>query len=187
MGDIKYLDLQGLQYYHNLLKQYIAQQGFVSNLTSGDNSITINNNDIRVHVDDATIKVDNTGKLYVNQYNPYSGSNTIDIDQNNNISVIIKSDDKFLSAENTGLHASISLLRYTGANAEAFGLDVKEAYVLVDKNGNPIYGDNNSQVIKIYKNISLNSATYGTTGTAIDSTKDIDKLFIEQSNNNNDG
>lgn len=126
----------------------------------------ISNTNIEVNIDGETIVQDPTTKqikVSSNALTQYIGDedaqqkyaiNVGATDQNNNkkISLDINSDSNAIEKTTTGVKVNLEIHPF--GTPEIFGTNVKEAYALV-ANGVTLTGQNNEQVIKIYKDSAL--------------------------------
>ena len=131
-------------------------------ITSADGTVTIADGsdggvDIAANIDGSTIVKDASGVLSVasSALTQYVGENAIAIsdanaDNDKTVSLTIADGDLFLTNDSTGLYATLSIQSVTSG----LGENVKEAFVLTDKNGNQV-----GEQINIYKDASLDSVT----------------------------
>lgn len=181
MADIKYLDYEGLTLYDQKIKDWgttkneeikIKQTNGKSDngtilVTPGSTSEgTTTNTNIEVNIDNSTIVQDPTTKQLkvastaLTQYigdEDTQGKYAINIsepDANNNkkVSLDINSDSNVLEKTNSGVLAKVEVHQF--ADPSQFGSNVREAYALTANNV-VLTGNNNEQVIKIYKDSAL--------------------------------
>lgn len=187
MSNINYLSHANIETYTNHLKNYIKARELV---TQGPISLTTqveydgetqpSPRTISLNFDGTTLKLNSNNQLYADIAALLTAGNGLEL-TNGNLHILTNSNDKFLKTDSNGTQVDLSIRYYDSSEASIFGANVKEAYALVGKNGQPITGNNNSQVIKIYKDSSLldvkvlhsKPATYYKEGDTIPEGKEI--------------
>lgn len=138
---MKYLDYEGLKYYHNKNKEIFQKNKTIQE--SSKPSILVNTtNDgtfLKANIDNSSIIQDSLGKLSVN--------------------INLEGSDQFLSFNDSKLKANIKLKKLN--NTFELGENVLEAYQLIGNNNEAI---SDSDIIKIYKDSSISNVFIGKLG-----------------------
>lgn len=153
MGEVKYLDYEGLKYYHNKSQEIVQKNKIIQE--SSKPSILVNNTNngttLKANIDNSSIIQDSTGKLSVN--------------------INLEDSDQFLSFDNSKLKANVKLKQLSQVEINSLGdQNILEAYSLVGNNDEKI---SNSDIIKIYKDSSVHNVAIGQNNDTIDSNGNI--------------